>query len=191
MFNCFFSCSSYFIYSGIEKAPADPAAREALWVNRSSEVQSNKICCLSFQIGFRYSEPKQYSRSPLRDLGVNALIIIKELRIWCREGPSTGYLRQYSQRIHSVSVIKNCFVCLGTKVKRTPSLEDKSWQETIRLPLNCLSLVSDFNQIRDASKILGTNSDMKFWKNLRNGSRSPCGGAAKYEEANPPYSELF
>jgi len=108
MFNRFFSRSSYLIYSGIEKAPADPAARVALWVNRASHVQSNKICCLSFLIGFRYSDPRQYSRSPLRDLGVNALIIIKELRIWCREGAPTGYLRvrQCSQRIHSVPIIK-------------------------------------------------------------------------------------
>jgi len=108
MFNRFFSRSSYLMYSGTERAPADPAVREAPWVNRASDVQSNKICCLSFQIGFRYSDPRQYSRSPLRDLGVNALIIIKELRIWCREGAPTGYLRvrQCSQRIHSVPIIK-------------------------------------------------------------------------------------
>ena len=59
---------------------------------------------------------------------------------------------------------KNCFVCLGTNVKRTLALECKSWQETThvqRLQTNCLSFVSDFNQIRDESKILGTNSDMK------------------------------
>lgn len=165
MFNCFFSRSSYLIYNGTEKAPADPAAREALWVNRVSDVQSNKICCLSFQIGFRYSDPRQYSRSPLRDLGVNALIIIKELRIWCREGAPTGYLRQCSQRIHSVPI---------TKAVLSPSAR-MSWEHWllktshgkkphtyVRLQVNCLSFVSDFNQIRDASKILGTNSDMKF-----------------------------
>ena len=28
---------------------------------------------------------------------------------------------------------KNCFVCLSTYVKRTLSLEDKSWQETINV----------------------------------------------------------
>jgi hypothetical protein len=63
------------------------------------------------------------------------------------------------------SKYKNCFVCLGTNVKRTLSLEDKSWQETIyvRTSSNQLSVfVSEFNQMRDASKILGTNSDMKF-----------------------------
>jgi len=50
MFNRFFSRSSYLIYSGMEKAPADPAVREALWVDRSSDVQINKICCLPFRL---------------------------------------------------------------------------------------------------------------------------------------------
>jgi hypothetical protein len=31
------------------------------------------------------------------------------------------------------SSYKNCFVCLGTNVKRTMSLEDKTWQETIHV----------------------------------------------------------
>lgn len=165
MFNCFFSRSSYLIYSGMEKAPADPAAREALWVDRSSDVQINKICCLSFQIGFRYSDPRQYSRSPLRHLGVNALIIIKELRICCREGPPTGYLRQCSQRIHSVPFIKTVLSASARTSREHCLLKTSHGKKPytyVRLQVNCLSFVSDFNQIRNASKILGTNSDMKF-----------------------------
>lgn len=60
---------------------------------------------------------------------------------------------------------KNCFVCLGTTVKRTLALEDSHDKKTytyVRLQANCLLFVSDFNQIRDSSKILGANSDMKF-----------------------------
>jgi len=182
------------MYSETEKVPTDPAAREALWVNRSSDVQSNKICCLSFQIGFRYADIRQYSRSPLRDLGVNALIITKELRIWCRKGPPTGYLRHWSQRTHSVPAIKTVLSASARTSREHCLLKTSHGNKPythVRLQVNCLSFVSDFNQIQDTSKTLGTNSDMKFQKNLRNGSRSPCGGADKYEEANPPFSELF
>jgi hypothetical protein len=130
MFKCFFSRSSYLLYSGTEKAPADPAAREALWVKRSLDVQSNKICCSSFQMGFRYSDPRQYSRSPLRDLGVNPPIIIKKL-------VSRGATDRLPTPVFTENTLssnyKNCFVCLGTNVKRTLSLEDKSWQDTIHV----------------------------------------------------------
>lgn len=165
MFNCFLSRSSYLIYNGTEKAPADPAAREAVWVNRSSDLQRNKICCSSFQIGCRYSDARQYSRSPLWDLEVNALIIIKELRIWCREGPPTSCHRQWSQRIHSVPVIKTVLSASARTSRENSLLKTSHGKKPctyVRLKVNCLSFVSDFNQIRDASKILGTNSDMKF-----------------------------
>jgi hypothetical protein len=124
-----------------------------------------KFVVCPFRLVLRYSDPRQYSRSPLRDLGVNALIIIKELRIWCREGPPTGYLRQCSQRIHSVPIIK-AVLSASARTSREQCLlktsHGKKPYTYVRLQVNCLSFVSDFNQIRGASKILGTNSDMKF-----------------------------
>jgi len=142
MFNCFFSRSSYLIYNGTEKAPADPAAREALWVNRVSDVQSNKICCLSFQIGFRYSDPRQYSRSPLRDLGVNANNYKRAPNMVSRGGTDRLPTPVFTENTLS-SNYKSCFVSLGTNVMRTLTLEDKSWQETtqVRTSSSQLSVV--------------------------------------------------
>jgi hypothetical protein len=59
--------------SGVDKALAVAAVREALWGRGPLYVQNTKICCGIFWIGFR-SDRKQYSGSLLLDLGVNSSI---------------------------------------------------------------------------------------------------------------------